>query len=294
MDRRLKLNWAPFGNFGDALNPYFLHKLNIPFIFAHHAVEHKVCMIGSILSIGSKKNSVMWGNGFMYESENVKPGTILKAVRGPESLKKVEKSGYNINDIAIGDPALLLPRIYNPSVEKKYKLGIIPHIMDFQLYMDYVNENREKFENTLLIDPNLMCGQVESFINKVLQCEKIVATCLHGLICADAYGIPSVWSEISNRLVGDGIKFKDYYGSIGIDSISKIGLVEDENITIDSKELNIDLDRLWNCRPWQDLSDDYYVDISNIEEWKRECYPPDYSFQGRDLLWGDKEIKCNL
>lgn len=292
MDRRLKLNWAPFGNFGDALNPYFLHKLNIPFTFAHHTVENKVCMIGSILSIGSRNNSVMWGNGFMYRSENVKDGTILKAVRGLKSLERCAARGYDIENIALGDPALLLPRIFNPNVEKKYKLGIIPHIVDFSAYQSYYTENLSKFDNTLLIDPNVMCRGVEDFITKVLSCEKIVASCLHGLICADAYGIPSIWSEIGDRLAGDGVKFEDYYSSIGIENIQKIGFVGNENITIDSKELNIDLDRLWNCRPWENLSEEYFVDISDLETWKKECYPPDYKFTGRDLLWDDRQIRC--
>lgn len=292
MDKRLKLNWAPFGNFGDALNPYILHKLNIPFTFAHHTVEHKVCMIGSILSIGSRNNSIMWGNGFMHRSENVKDGTILRAVRGPKSLERCVAKGYNANDIALGDPALLLPRIYNPTVEKRYKLGIIPHIMDYDIYLNYYKENISKFNDTLLIDPNIMCRGVEAFINKVLQCEKIVSTCLHGLICADSYGIPSIWSEVSNRLAGDGIKFEDYYGSIGIQNIDKIGFVENENINIDTKELNIDLDRLWDCRPWENLPDEYYTDISDEDRWKRDCYPENYKFDNRDILWDDTQIRC--
>lgn len=292
MDKRLKVNWAPFGNFGDAVNPYLLFKSNIPFTFAHHTVQDKILMIGSILSIGSRENTIVWGAGLMYRSEQVKPGTIIRAVRGYKTLEKISTVGYNSDEIAVGDPALLLPRLYNPTIEKRYKLGIIPHLMDFPLYDDYISENQSNFENTLLIDPNCMCRNIEEFIDKVLQCEKIVSTNLHGLICADAYGIPSIWSEVSNRLSGDGVKFEDYYSSIGHNDFDKIGFVENENINIDSKSLNIDLDRLWDCRPWANLPDQYYVDIDDIETWKAECYPDTYSFSNRDILWNDKEIRC--
>ena len=292
MDRRLKVNWSPSGNFGDALNPYFFFKQNIPFTFAHHTVGSKVCMIGSILSIGSRDKTVIWGSGFMYRSENIKSGTILRAVRGPKSLSKIEQSGYDISNVAIGDPALLLPRLYNPTVEKKYKLGIIPHIMDYDLYKEYLDNNPNKFSNTLLIDPNVMCRGVEGFVDKVLQCEKIVASCLHGLICADTYGIPSLWSRPSSRLVGDDVKFDDYYSSIGIDKVEKIQFVENENINIDVKDLNIDLDDLWDKNPWYDLPDEYYTDISDVETWKKDCYPENYTFKNRDLLWDDREIRC--
>jgi pyruvyltransferase len=34
---------------------------------------------------------------------------------------------------------------------------------------------------------------------------------LHGLILADAYGVPNVWAKFSDRLVGGDWKFRDYY-----------------------------------------------------------------------------------
>ena len=65
MDKRLKVNFVPFSNFGDTSVPYMLKKLNIPFIFTHHTVENKILMTGSILGVGNRKNTIVWGTGII-------------------------------------------------------------------------------------------------------------------------------------------------------------------------------------------------------------------------------------
>lgn len=276
MDKRLKANFVPSGNFGDLSNAYMLHKLNIPYIFTHHTVEKKVCMTGSILGVGVKKNTVVWGTGIIHNGISAHPEGIYLAVRGPRTMEKLHKAGVDTTNVVMGDPCLLINRVYQPQVEKKYKLGIIPHIMDMKDYADYYKANKEKFPNTILIDPNRRPDNIETFIDQVNQCEKIVATAMHGIICAHAYGIPAIWSKIGNRLYGDDVKFHDYFESHGVNGVTPIGFVEDENVEVPELKSTLDLDKLWNCRPWQNLSDDYYVDISN-EDWIKECYPEGYN-----------------
>jgi len=287
MDRRLKVNFVPFSNFGDTSVPYMLKKLDVPFIFTHHTVEKKILMTGSILGVGSRKDTIVWGSGIIQN--NIKPLTNCeyRAVRGPRTLEKVESVGVDTSNIVLGDPAMLLPRVYQPSQEKKYKLGIIPHTVDYDYVRKYVMENRDKFPNTIVIDANTNTRQIENFINQVNQCEKIVATSLHGVICAHAYGIPAKWMRVSDKLAGDDVKFYDHFESVGIYGIEPIiGLLENENIEIDEFESKLDLDALWSCRPWVDVPEDYYVDLDN-PEWYKECY-----FEGyKDRLWTDDYFK---
>ena len=90
-------------------------------------------MIGSIIESLANKESIIWGSGAMYGGEKVlyeKPKKVL-AVRGPLTRKYLLSQGVDCPEV-YGDPALLLPKIYNPLIEKKYKLGVIPHNIDFE------------------------------------------------------------------------------------------------------------------------------------------------------------------
>lgn len=276
MDKRLKVNFVPASNFGDTSVPYMLLKENIPFIFTHHTIENKLLMTGSIVGIGAKKNTIVWGSGIIHDGITPNNEAIYLAVRGPRTLEKLSKQGIDTSNILMGDPAMTLPKIYNPKIEKKYKLGIIPHIVDIDEYRKYINKTPDKFKNTIVIDPNKKTHQIEEFIDQVLSCEKIVATSLHGVIVAHAYGIPVVWSKIGNRLYGDDVKFYDHFESIGVYDVKNVGFIEDENIEIEPVNITLDINSLWDKRPWINTPEQYFVDIDD-DNWVKECYPEGYN-----------------
>jgi pyruvyltransferase len=287
MNKRYKTNFVPFSNFGDMTVPYMLNKLNVPFIFCHHTVEKKTIMTGSILGCGSQPNTIVWGSGII--NNGIKPLTTCyyKAVRGPRTLEKLAKEKIDTTTVALGDPALLLPRIYKPeSIQKKYKLGIIPHIVDYNEIFKHVQTNANQFKNTTIINPGIGTNKIENFINLVLECEKIVSTCLHGIICAHAYNIPATWMKIGNRLLGDDVKFFDYFESVGANINNPVDLLLDENVEVPETKMTIDLDPLWESRPWINASDDYFVDIDGAN-WQEYCYPEGY----KDRVWTDNYFR---
>ena len=284
MDKRLKVNFVPFSNFGDTFVPYMLKKLEIPFIFAHHTVNKKITMIGSILGVAGLKDTIVWGSGVVHNKMLPREGCKYLAVRGPRTLNILENMGEDMSNVVIGDPAMLIPKIYNPNVEKKYKLGIIPHMVDYDFVREHMRNNPDKFKNTILIDPNTNTRMIEQFIDKVKQCEKIVGTCLHGIICAHSFGIPAKWMRVSDKLAGDDIKFYDHFESVGINDLEPIGLIEDENIEIPEFNSTLDIEKIWECRPWINVSEEYYVDIDK-EGWEKECYPNNYDGRIVDDTW---------
>ena len=205
MDYAVKKN-----NFGDILNPIVVEYLTgkkTKRVATAYTKKIHLLGIGSILN-RANKNSIVWGSGFIKdESFIMAPPKKILAVRGPKTRKRLLELNIECPEI-FGDPALLMSTIYNQKIEKKYKLGIIPHYVDF-------NDKRLKHLNddsVLVID---ICNP-DPFrvIDQLLQCEKIASSSLHGLIVSDAYHIPNVWVRFSDKVVGGDFKFLDYFQSI--------------------------------------------------------------------------------
>jgi pyruvyltransferase len=241
-------------NFGDALNPIlakFISGKEISHVpLKDSSKTFRYYGIGSILQFIYSDNCIIWGSGFMADiSEmNISPKKIC-AVRGKLTRDKLLKKGYNCPEI-YGDPALLYPIFYNPKVEKKYKIGIIPHYVDNEnLWLN----NFKNDKNVLIINA---LDDVNKIIKDILSCECIISSSLHGIIAADAYNVPSIWVEFSEKIGGNGFKFRDYFSSVNridttpikIDTTTK--LADIMNQFYDYK-IDIDLEKLYNSCPFK-------------------------------------------
>lgn len=203
--------WFDSKNWGDALNPVLIKMISgeTPHNMNHtHLVDivHNpvYLVVGSILEYADK-NSVVWGAGFISkDSKVVEPPKKIYAVRGPLTRELLIEQGIPCPGI-YGDPALLLPRYYNPTIEKKYKMGFIPH------YAEWDSKIAQTYNN----DPTVLTIDITSgiynVVNQILSCDRIESSALHGLIIADAYSIPSTWLHLSNKIIGGWFKFNDYF-----------------------------------------------------------------------------------
>lgn len=218
--------WDGSPNWGDSLNPYLIGNLmDCKILIADRIFnflnKEAVLGVGSILS-GDVGNYVIWGSGFLSEKSTIvnKPRHVL-AVRGHLTANKLRKLDIKVPEI-YGDPALLFPRIFYPVVTKKFKLGIIPHFKENDLPL--IGSIKQKFgEDICIID---MRAGIEEVAEMVLSCEIILSSSLHGLILAEAYGIPTGRVVMSNHLIGGDFKFNDYYSGVGISNHSKLVLNE--------------------------------------------------------------------
>lgn len=203
-------------NYGDLLGAYLFHKISgkqpsfyrkkdKPWWKRH---RNYFATIGSIID-HLDDQAIIWGSGIISSHSYIPDATYL-AVRGPLSRKRIQDNSIECPAV-YGDPALLLPRFYAPQVEKTYKLGIIPHINDLKQVQDLLGQNTE----IRIIDLNT--NDVEKTTREIMSCKMILSSSLHGLIVPHAYGIPAVQVRFSDQIAGDGIKYRDYYQSVGLE-----------------------------------------------------------------------------
>lgn len=199
---------ATHPNLGDELSPYIIQKLTgrqITIVPKRH--PNALFAIGSILGNGIHETQTVWGSGFLGRG-NFKVASKIFCLRGPLSLYKLE----NKVSVPLGDPALMLPRVYQSVRPKKYDIGIIPHYVDQEAFMRRFNIDTKDSYIVL----NTKTADVEKFVDKISGCRFVVSSSLHGLILAHAYNIPAVWIEISDQVIGGGFKFADYLLSVGL------------------------------------------------------------------------------
>lgn len=230
-------------NFGDDLNPYFFEKLlDEPVRFANRTRRH-LLGIGSILNTVSA-DSIVVGSGLLSREMTPKlPARRIISVRG---FLTAESLGYHPGHV--GDPAILVARLFPRSIQPTYRLGLIPHHSQSKQWKQLIksdskgksqhslrissgNQTENEFSERLLrqdvlcIDPSWHPLRV---IDSISRCQGILSQSLHGLIIADAYGIPNGWLAPAAQMNGGDFKFVDYYSttrepkrSMQTDSIKK-------------------------------------------------------------------------
>lgn len=227
----IPFNWGDDMNFH--LTTMLSHKTVIPITDSQLLKILPVksyLVIGSTISFYSLDGVTVWGAGIINQNEikNIRgrPEKIC-AVRGPLTRQVLIELGYDCPPI-YGDPILLLPRFYQPrNIQKKHKIGIIPHYIDKKTK---VIKGLKHNETSVIVIDIQDYGSWEELVDDICSCEAILSSSLHGLICSEAYGIPSVWISLSEYVDGWDFKFNDFFLSIGKDFNKPIKILDEQDI----------------------------------------------------------------
>jgi hypothetical protein len=192
------------GNLGDVLTPVILAGLGVEAEWAPLSNADMIAT-GSVARF-ARKGQAVWGSGLISARDTLEPGARWLAVRGPLTAEAVRRAGGHVD--ALGDPALLLPTFHNGPVEQVHELGVVPH------YIDEATRRSAAGLGLRVIEP--LSPDPLSVVDQIRACRAIVSSSLHGIIVAHAYGIPAAWLACG-RLTGDGVKFRDYAASVGVD-----------------------------------------------------------------------------
>lgn len=216
--------WKEKKNFGDLLSSYLIDRfLHLQSAWSPPA-EAELVMVGSILHHVPKNwKGVVAGCGKLYDSTIVPQEAKVLAVRGPLTAKGLKKG------VVLGDPGLIADELVGYQ-DKKWELGLVPHWSDNTL---------EKNPIFLEYNPKIIRVSDDPLevIRQIGSCKKIVASSLHGIILADAFGIPRriemAPDMLKNPVEGGLFKWHDYSASIGMKL--EIGLTQepDRNTIID-------------------------------------------------------------
>ena len=214
-------------NFGDTLTPYIFDyfKRNFKLEKQRNKKTTHLLMCGSIIGFGNF-DAIVWGSGILSKEyansilNNKQIKYDIRAVRGPLTRSILLKRGDSVPEI-YGDPAILLPLIYNKEVAKKYDISIINH------YADGYNKNKFKKFHTI----DIFCDDIYKIIDEIRASNLVISSALHGIIVAESYGIPTIWLKSSNL---DDFKYLDWYGST-LREEKDIAFMDNINLSVPSK-----------------------------------------------------------
>lgn len=203
--RLCRLKPAFVKNFGDQLSPFIISLLTDGAV-THAKNKGKLLALGSVF-FGLQDQDHVWGTGLLNSKHiyfpKLRQHVTYHAVRGPETRHLLKKNNIDCPEI-YGDPALLLPTLIKNDLEKKYKIGIAPHFYHY----DFIVSQMKPSADICIIDVEKPLNQVTQAI---LRCELILSSSLHGLMVAEAYGIPALLITLNQPLHGDMFKFSDYF-----------------------------------------------------------------------------------
>lgn len=212
----LRLHWSRSKpNFGDALSPLICeHLYGGPIIYAKINRCDLVAQ-GSLLQ--RKREGVLtrhicvWGTGFIEAATPAPSKHQYFAVRGCETRRCIR----NIDpDVPLGDPGLLVHLLRKPTAgPKTHRIGLICHYKDKG--NPVVDRLCERFKEIVEID---VFAPVDHILAQIATCEVIFSSAMHGLIAADALGVPNAWIKLSDQVKGGAFKFRDYYSVFGLEA----------------------------------------------------------------------------
>jgi Polysaccharide pyruvyl transferase. len=205
--------WAATPNFGDRITEDVVAYVSGQEIKRENAANADIFAIGSIMldvrrgiRRGNEGQPWIWGSGALRPMNTDFVDHIrVAAVRGP-----ITRELLGLKTDVFGDPGVLMSLVLDEKIAKTGRIGVIPHFTK-------ISETAERLaglgDEVMIIDP-----AQENHLDVVRQiagCEAVFSSSLHGLIVADAFGVPNVWLDPDGNHDCARLKFYDYAAGVG-------------------------------------------------------------------------------
>ena len=204
--------WKAIPNFGDAINPLIVSHVSGREIKHAGPKKAELFAIGSMLQVVRRNfrepregaRLTVWGTGLLHpvNSLDFLHNIDIALLRGP-----VTAALLGIETDQFGDAGLLINEALPFNGQRSDRIGIVPHhtLAEEPELLELVASDSAY----VLIDPK---GDATAVCQQIAGCASIFASSLHGLIVADAYGVPSTWITPKGQ---SRLKFHDYAASVG-------------------------------------------------------------------------------
>ena len=223
MTQAIKLHYfkssSGIKNFGDELSPILVEFVSKRKVQYASVSECELIGLGSIFDgvikkIWKRKLTLnfqpihVWGTGFILnrsvDEAFIRKNFIVHSVRGEVTHQIIN----NVDGVSYGDPGLLSKFLISPQ-EKRIKILIMPHIEHKNLpeMKQFINS----FSQCRVAD---LTGDPIEVLKQIASADIVISSSLHGLVCADSFGIPNIRLKLSQELKGGDFKFNDYDSSL--------------------------------------------------------------------------------
>lgn len=202
-------------NFGDALTPHLLAQHGVPFELVTDFAAADLLGIGSNLDRVRHDNPplVVWSAGFMYAKDrpvSYGPDVRFLGVRGHRTESLIAPARRS--DLVIGDGGLLAARLpVSVPAQPPHELGVMPHMSDIRAAQGL---GLGQWSGVKMID---VLAPLDQVMADIASCRRLLSSSLHGLVTADALGIPSAYAVLrgGREVEGAGFKYADYASALG-------------------------------------------------------------------------------
>lgn len=226
--------WDLQENFGDQVGAWIIEMITgRP---AHNtmgdpAAGYGLVTVGSILTGMYRPGLSVWGTGIIARPNRAtlsrlskNPPTAIHALRGELTRSVVEDELQWEPPAVLGDPALVLPLLFEPPTmahEGDPKNTLVPHYAHKRALASH--QLNASWQAINVRNPP------EVVVSQIATSRVVVSTSLHGLIVAQAYGVPWVWLNIiDSQLVGSNFKFDDFFSTLQKAQVSRVDVNSDQ------------------------------------------------------------------
>ena len=162
----------------------------------------------------------VWGSGMLFPQDRSKRLLPIRrprflAVRGELTRREVVACGLldPKADLALGDPGVFMPEVLGVAPAPAIARGLVLHA--HQWADGTADAVRREHPEIRLVDPRRPPAEV---VAEIAGCREVFSSSLHGLVAADALGIPNRWVALETRFADarrNRFKFDDYYSCFG-------------------------------------------------------------------------------